>query len=64
MALVVNDRRKLCRRDVVYASNRLRLVWLEKLGEPKIQGLASRKNRFPEDGVIVQKFVPNPLVMA
>ena len=48
---------------IMYASDRLRLVWLEILGDPKIQGLDRRKNRFPVGGVMVMLFVPLAVVM-
>jgi len=48
---------------IPYASDGLRLVWLEILGDPEIQGLDRRKNKFPVGGVMVQKLVPKPLVM-
>jgi len=47
---------------IPYASDGLRLVWLEILGDPEIQGLDRRKNKFPVGGVMVQKLVPKPLV--
>ena len=46
-----------------YASHRLRLFWLDILGDPEIHGLDRRKNKFPAGGVMVMEFVPLAVLM-